>query len=60
MKTEKVNVIKVCIGSCLEQPFTETVGNKTHTFCCENGFKKTLKAFAESVDSDKRFKGVGK
>ena len=38
-----------CKQDCEGVPYEVEVGNQTHLFCCEKGFKKSLKDFQESL-----------
>ena len=42
--------IQVCKTRCDKKPFTTKVGNKTHTFCCEKGFIKSLDDFKKTIN----------
>lgn len=42
-------VVQVCKSNCAKTAFVAKVGNVTHTFCCEKGFKKSLVDFAKSI-----------
>lgn len=50
MSTKKV--IQVCKpDECGNKVFTVKVASKTHKFCCEKGFNKTLDEFAKTVNT---------
>lgn len=44
-------MIQVCKRGCENKPFEVQVKKSTQTFCCEKGFKKSLKAFSKSIKS---------
>lgn len=46
-----MKVIIVCQIGCKEEPYTEKIGNQTMNFCCENGFKKSLSDFKNSLNN---------
>lgn len=50
-KMEK-KIIQACISKCDKKPFTVKVGNRTHTFCCEKGFNKTMDDFAKYINDN--------
>ena len=46
-----MKVVQVCKPSeCDNTPFKVKVGKKNHTFCCEKGFEKSLKAFSKTIN----------
>lgn len=48
---EKQKIVQVCKEKECDKTPTEpiTIGNETHIFCCQKGFEKSLKDFAEFV-----------
>jgi hypothetical protein len=49
-------IVEVCKKygmKCDNAPFTAIVKNHTHTFCCQNGFERSLKEFSKTIKQRK-------
>jgi hypothetical protein len=55
--TDKIKMIMVCLThgeECDGEGFVADVGNQAHLYCCEDGFKQSLKDFADFEDKQRK------
>lgn len=54
---DQLTMIMVCLTNgkqCNEDGFVAEVGNVTHLFCCEDGFKQSVADFTQHLDDDRK------
>lgn len=51
-----MKIIQVCRKRCGNKPFDIEIKSTLVTFCCEKGFKESLKSFTKTVRKSKQTK----